>query len=475
MKISENQQLLLRRLPGVDRMLEAAKANAFFDDVPLSVLTRSTRNVIELLRSAVLGGHADITGESLSEASVVEAVKESVSHAMSLNLFRVINATGVVVHTNLGRSLLADAAITNLQGIAGRYSNLEFDIAAGKRGSRYRAVEDILCEITGAPAAMVVNNNAAAVLLCLDTLVRGKEAVVSRGELVEIGGSFRIPDVMARTGAILKEVGTTNRTHLKDYVQAITESTGLLLKVHTSNYRVTGFTASVPLDQLVALGKSRGIPVMEDLGSGTLMDFSRYGLQYEPTVQESVAAGADIITFSGDKLLGGPQAGIILGTPTVLDAVKQNPLTRALRIDKLTLAALESTLRLYRDPDKARSQIPTLRMLTLPLIDIRNRADMLYDRLGDIGDARVKLSRHDMSSRAGGGSLPMLDIPTVCVGLQVEGMPAHVVESFLRHHPLPVIGRIENDIFLMDLRTIQEDEIPLIQSAVAALLKGNGS
>lgn len=475
MKISENQQMLLRQLPGVDRMLEAAKVNAFFYDVPLSVLTQTTRDVIDSLRAAILGGSADITEQSLSDVSIISAIQKSVSQTMTLNLFRVINATGVVVHTNLGRSLLADAAIANLEGIAGRYSNLEFDIAAGKRGSRYRAVEDILCEITGAPAAMVVNNNAAAVLLCLDTLARGKEAVVSRGELVEIGGSFRIPDVMARTGAVLKEVGTTNRTHLKDYVQAISESTGLLLKVHTSNYRITGFTASVPLAQLVDLGKSRGIPVMEDLGSGTLMDFSRYGMQYEPTVQESVATGIDVITFSGDKLLGGPQAGIILGTKTVLDAVKQNPLTRALRIDKLTLAALESTLRLYRDPEKARSAIPTLRMLTLPLIDIRNRADRLCDILLDIGNPRVKLSCHDMSSRAGGGSLPMLDIPTVCVGLQVEGMPTHAVESFLRHHSLPVIGRIESDIFLMDARTIQEDELPLIQSAVAELLKGNGS
>jgi L-seryl-tRNA(Ser) seleniumtransferase len=471
MKLSETQQMLLRRLPGIDRMLELAKTDAFFQDVPVSVVTKSARMVIESLRAAILENSDDVSEQELSDAYVVERIRASVTGAMSLNLFRTINATGVVVHTNLGRSLLADEAIANLQIIAGRYSNLEFDINAGKRGSRYRAVEDILCEITGAQAAMVVNNNAAAVLLCLDTLAKGKEVVVSRGELVEIGGSFRIPDVMAKTGAILKEVGTTNRTHLKDYALAIQDSTGLLLKVHTSNYRVTGFTASVSLSDLVSLGKSRGVAVMEDLGSGTLVDFSRYGMQKEPTVQESVASGADVITFSGDKLLGGPQAGIILGTGAILDSIKQNPLTRALRIDKLTLAALESTLRLYRDPEKARQAIPTLRMLTLPMKEIQRRADRLCALLSEIVDLRLNLTQHALSSQAGGGSLPLLDIPTVCVGMQVTGLSTHAMESFLRHNTPPLIGRIEADVFLMDVRTLQDDELPWIQAAVMALLK----
>jgi L-seryl-tRNA(Ser) seleniumtransferase len=473
MKLSETQLMKLRRLPGVDRVLEMVKADAFFQDIPVSVVTRSARKVIESLRMAILECSDETIEQEFSDSSVLESIREAVTHAISLNLFRTINATGVVVHTNLGRSVLADEAIANIQVIAGRYSNLEFDISTGKRGSRYRAVEDILCETTGAQAAMAVNNNAAAVLLCLDTLAKGKEVVVSRGELVEIGGSFRIPDVMARTGAILREVGTTNRTHFMDYAQAIQESTALLLKVHTSNYRVRGFTASVSLVDLVSLGKARGIPVMEDLGSGTLMDFSRYGMQKEPTVQESVASGADVVTFSGDKLLGGPQAGIILGTKAILDAIKQNPLTRALRIDKLTLAALESTLCLYRDPEKARQTIPTLRMLTLPMQEIQCRADRLRDMLSDIGDLRLNLTHHALSSRAGGGSLPLLDIPTVCVGVQVAGVSTHAVESFLRHHVPPVIGRIETDIFLMDVRTIQDDELLWIQKAVAALLKRN--
>lgn len=471
MKLSENQQMLLRRLPGIDRMLEMAKSDAFFQDIPVSVITRSARQVIESIRAAVLENSVETIEHELSETSVVERIRETAAGAMSLNLFRAINATGVVVHTNLGRSLLADAAIANLQRIAGRYSNLEFDISAGKRGSRYRAVEDILCEITGAESAMVVNNNAAAVLLCLDTLVKGKEVVVSRGELVEIGGAFRIPDVMTRSGAILKEVGTTNRTHLKDYAQAIQDSTGLLMKVHTSNFRVTGFTASVSLGELVSLGKTRGITVMEDLGSGTLVDFSRYGMQKEPTVQESVATGADVITFSGDKLLGGPQAGIILGTKAILNSVKQNPLTRALRIDKLTLAALESTLRLYRDPEKAIQAIPTLRMLTLPMHEIQRRADRLCALLSEVDDSRISLTRHAMSSRAGGGSLPLLDIPTVCVGMRISGISTHDVEYHLRHHMPPVIGRIETDVFLMDVRTLLDDDLLWIQAAVSSLLK----
>jgi L-seryl-tRNA(Ser) seleniumtransferase len=470
-KLTDTQQMLLRRLPGVDRILEKIKSDPFFINVPVSLVTRSIREVIESLRLKILENGGVTTDPFLDENIIIEKVKSGVNASLSLNLFRTINATGVVIHTNLGRSLIADAAVENLLSISARYSNLEFDIQSGKRGSRYRAVEDILCELTGSQAAMVVNNNAAAVLLCLDTLAKGKEVVVSRGELVEIGGSFRIPDVMARSGAILKEIGSTNRTHLKDYVLALQDETGLLLKVHTSNYRVTGFTASVSLGELVLLGKSRGIPVMEDLGSGTLMDFSRYGMQKEPTIQESVATGADVVTFSGDKLLGGPQAGIILGSKEILDQIKQNPLTRALRIDKLTLAALESTLHLYRDPEKARQSIPTLRMLTMPILDIQDRADRLYSYLSGISDSRLILTRQTASSRAGGGSLPMLDIPTVCVGIQVENVSTNAVDEFLRHYSTPVIGRIENDRVLMDVRTIQDDELMCIRSAIEALLK----
>jgi L-seryl-tRNA(Ser) seleniumtransferase len=469
-ELAENRQRLLRLLPGVDRMLEIIKSDCFFQEIPRAVITRSVRNVIEELRTAILSSRDETTPEELMDENVIRKIKAAVSAAMSVNLAPLINATGVVVHTNLGRSLLASEAIDHLHAVAGRYSNLEFDLDTGKRGSRYRIVEDILCEITGSQAAMVVNNNAAAVLLCLDTLARGREVVVSRGELVEIGGAFRIPDVMSRSGAILKEVGTTNRTHLKDYVQAIQDNTGLLLKVHTSNYRVMGFTASVSLNDLVVLGKQHGIPVMEDLGSGTFIDFSRYGMSREPTVQESVASGADVVTFSGDKLLGGPQAGIILGGKAILDAIKQNPLTRALRIDKLTLAVLETTVRLYRDPEKAVKAIPTLQMLTMPLQDIQSRADRLYALLSALPESRLTITRHALSSRAGGGSLPLLEIPTMCVGIQVTGASVNSLETFFRKQSPPVIARIENDILLMDMRTVKDDELSEIREAVVRFL-----
>jgi len=471
MDINEKQQTLLRMLPGIDHILELAKSEPFFDNIPKSVLARSARYVVENLRTAILDGSPDIADKNLSDSLILENVKTSVQDAMKLNLRRTINATGVVVHTNLGRSLLADDAVENLLTIASRYSNLEFDLSKGARGSRYSNVEDILCEISGAEAAMVVNNNAGAVFLCLETISRDKKVIVSRGELVEIGGSFRIPDVMAKSGGILKEVGTTNRTHLKDYESAIENDTGLLLKVHKSNYSIVGFTADVSLEDLVSLGARYQIPVMEDLGSGTFVDFSKYGLLKEPTVQESVAAGADVITFSGDKLLGGPQAGIIVGKKDLLDEIKKNPITRALRIDKLTLAALESTLRNYRNIDTGMDSIPTLRMLTLPFGHIETKAKELGKMLENIGDTRMSIKLINLSSRAGGGALPLLNLPSKGVGVEVQGISANSIEEYLRNNELPIIGRIEDDVFIMDLRTVQDDELLTIKNAFDNMLK----
>jgi L-seryl-tRNA(Ser) seleniumtransferase len=402
---------------------------------------------------------------SVSDPQMIEAVKNAVHQAMTPNLRRTINATGIVVHTNLGRSLLATEVIDNLVTIAGRYSNLEYDLAAGKRGSRYSNVEELICEISGAEAALVVNNNAGAVLLSLETLARGKEVIVSRGELVEIGGSFRVPDVMAKSGGILKEVGTTNRTHLRDYENAIGPHTGLLLKVHTSNYSVVGFTADVSLRELVDLGSAHQLPVMEDLGSGTFIDFSKYGLLKEPTVQESVDAGTDVIAFSGDKLLGGPQAGIIVGKKKIIDAIKKNPITRALRIDKLTLAALEGTLRLYRDEEKAARVIPTLRMIMLSLPEIQNRARRFADRLKQIGNSRMHLQLLERASKTGGGALPLMELPSLCVGIQIDGISPNNLEKMMRNNDPPIIGRIEDDLFVMDPRTIQKDEYAIIETA----------
>ncbi len=471
MTITENQQTLLRMLPGVDSILEAAKTDTFFDNVPKSVLVRSIRFVVEQLREIVLDDQQEIMEEALSDSAVLSAVKQRARKTMTPNLNRIVNATGIVIHTNLGRSLLADDAIENLSTIASRYSNLEFDLSKGARGSRYSIVEDIICELSGAESAMVVNNNAGAVFLSLETVAKGKKVIVSRGELVEIGGSFRIPDVMAKSGGILKEVGTTNRTHLKDYENAIEHDTALLLKVHTSNYSVIGFTASVSLEALADLGAKYNIPVMEDLGSGTFVDFSKYGLLKEPTVQESVKAGADIVTFSGDKLLGGPQAGIIVGKKDVIEKIKKNPINRALRIDKLTLAALESTLRHYRNIDKAMVAIPTLRMMTLPFDRIASKAKALFEALENIGDSRLSVDLMDIFSRPGGGSLPLLTLPSKGVGVKVEGISANALEEEMRNNECPVIGRIEEDLFIMDLRTILDDELPLVEYAFKDILK----
>lgn len=471
MKISEKQQNLLRKLPGIDHILELAKGDPLLKNIPKSVLAASVRSAVNNIRTVILDDKQEPSEDSLPDSQILAKVKDIVTKAMTPNLVRTINATGVVVHTNLGRSLLAADAVQNIMAIANAYSNLEFDLAEGSRGSRYSCVEDILCEISGAEAAMVVNNNAGAVLLCLETIAKAKKVIISRGELVEIGGSFRIPDVMTKSGCILKEVGATNRTHLKDYESALENDTGLLLKVHTSNYSVVGFAADVSLKELVELGTKYQLPVMEDLGSGSFIDFSKYGLLKEPTVQEAVATGADVVTFSGDKLLGGPQAGIIVGETKVLDRIKQNPLTRALRIDKMTLAALESTLRLYRDEEKAVAAIPTLRMLTAPISHIEKKAKQLGKLLEKMDNPRLAVKLINLSSRAGGGSLPLLDLPSKGLSVTVKGMSANAIERCLRASTPPIIGRIEDDIFIMDLRTIQDDELMIIGIAINDMLK----
>ncbi|MDY6790733.1 MAG: L-seryl-tRNA(Sec) selenium transferase [Thermodesulfobacteriota bacterium] len=470
MDSNTQKQTLLQNLPGVDHILEMTQGESFWEHIPKTVVVSSIRTVIEDLRRGILDGVLDVTENSLSDTRILQDARNRASKIMTPKLLRTINGTGVIVHTNLGRSLLADAAVGNLTAISNRYSNLEFDLSQGKRGSRYSCVEDILCEISGAEAGMVVNNNAGAVLLCLDTIAREKRVIVSRGELVEIGGSFRIPDVMAKSGAILTEVGTTNRTHLKDYENAVENNTGLFLKVHKSNYSVVGFSSEVSLKELVDLGAKYHIRVMEDLGSGTFVDFSKYGMVKEPTVQESVITGADVVTFSGDKLLGGPQAGIIVGKKEILDQIKQNPITRALRIDKLTLAALESTLRLYRDEEKAVKAIPTLCMLTLPVEKIEIKANQLLHMLEKIEDRRLDIELMSFSSKAGGGSLPLLNLPSKCLGIRIKGISPNRIEKHMRENSPPIIGRIEEERYIIDLRTILDDELSIIVDAFQSLL-----
>jgi len=469
--MDDQTQILLQRLPAVDRLLDCARHSETLRQAPHSVLRNAARTALDALRHALLQENTHVNAGDVEEAAVLQRIEALVATAMQPNLRKTINATGVVIHTNLGRSLLCQDAIDNLTIIASRYSNLEFNLDEGRRGSRYSAVEDLLCEITGAEAGLVVNNNAGAVLIALETMAKDREVIVSRGELVEIGGAFRIPDVMSKSGAVLKEVGTTNRTHLQDYSAALGAKTALLLKVHQSNFAITGFTKEVPLKALVDLGRQHDVPVMEDLGSGTFVDFRRYGLPWEPTVQESVASGADIVTFSGDKLLGGPQAGILVGKRTYLDAIKKNPINRALRIDKLTLAALESTLRLYREESRAVAGIPTLRMMLTPDNVLADRAERLNASLQRIQDPRLVFLRDQVQSRIGGGSLPLLELPSHGVAVTFHDGSAQRAETFLRRHVPPIIGRIENDRFIMDVRTLQDDDLPHIEMAFRRMLK----
>ncbi|MBI4630008.1 MAG: L-seryl-tRNA(Sec) selenium transferase, partial [Candidatus Rokubacteria bacterium] len=363
--MSADPAAALRRLPSVDQLVRRVAERPELAGVPRARVTALVRDALEAERRRVLETRSAPADADTLAARIVEAA----TRAGVFSLRPVINATGVVLHTNLGRALLSPLALERLVAVAPAYSNLELDLATKERGSRYSHVEGLLTRLAGAEDALVVNNNAAAVLLALETLAHGREVIVSRGELIEIGGEFRIPDIMLRSGAVLREVGTTNRTHLSDYAEAIGPSTALLLKVHTSNYRVVGFTADVASRELVELGRARGIPVMEDLGSGSLLDLRPYGFPYEPTVPEAVAAGLDLVSFSGDKLLGGPQAGIVVGRRDLVGRLKKNPWNRALRIDKLTIAALEATLYAY-EAGTARETIPTLRMLTEPVADV---------------------------------------------------------------------------------------------------------
>ncbi len=458
----------LRNIPSVDEILSLPETQSLLDKHPRRLVVSAVRQSLEKIRSRILANPSTIV--DTSPTNILDSLKELLQQTGRPSLRPVINATGVVIHTNLGRSLLSDAAVEHMDIIATGYSNLEFDLTTGQRGSRYQHVEEILRHLTGAEAALVVNNNAAAVLLVLDTLAKGKEVIVSRGQLVEIGGAFRIPDIMSRSGARLVEVGTTNRTHLADYEKAINENTAFLMKVHTSNFQIVGFTAEVALSDLVALGKRYNLPVVEDLGSGSFIDLSRYGFLKEPTVQEVLKAGADIVTFSGDKLLGGPQAGILLGRDKLIRQIRENPLNRALRIDKLTLASLEQTLRLYLDEAKAVTQIPTLRLLALPFTEINKSALRLYRRLKRAATDGLSLQVITVDSQVGGGALPLQKLPSRAVAIKPKKFSVVELEARMRSLPRPVIGRIENDQFIMDLRTIKDRDISYIVDAIKMIV-----
>ncbi len=466
MEYSDIQKELLKKLPKVDRL-----AASLPEDLPRSVRTRAAQLTVEALRQRIFSTPQP-TEDLVSTETVEAELNARIRRLMTPSLRPLVNATGVVVHTNLGRSPLPDFVLDAMVQVARGYCNLEYNLEEGKRGSRYSHVEELLCELTGAEAALVVNNNAAGVLITLETLARGREVIVSRGELVEIGGSFRIPDVMARSGAILREVGATNRTHLKDYMAAIGADTALLMKVHQSNFQIVGFTKSVSVRDLAELGTKYGIPVFEDLGSGNFIDFSKYGMLHEPTVQEALAAGADIVSFSGDKLLGGPQAGIILGRRKFIDKIKMNPMNRAVRIDKLTLAALEQVLRLYREPEEAVKRLPTLRMLTTSYMELKERAEALEKYLQGLNLPGVTIDTVETVSRVGGGALPLQDLTSRAIRIRAAGPAFSLsrVEEALRRHEPPIIVRMESEAILMDVRTIQAGEERIIGDALARVI-----
>lgn len=458
----EDKKNLLRNLPGVDKILEQKEIKTFLEKLPRSYVVEVIRQILDETRKEILSGNLNI----FKSDQVIRKIKKALDKNTHRSLQRVINATGIILHTNLGRAVLSESAQAAVQNIIKGYSNLEFNLQTGKRGSRYSHVEDILCKITGAESALVVNNNAAAVMLVLGTLAKDREVIVSRGQLVEIGGSFRVPDVMSASGAKLVEVGTTNKTYISDYENAITENTALLLKVHTSNFRVVGFTNEATSEELVNLGRRKGLPVFEDLGSGFLVDLFKWGITDEPTVQQSIKSGIDVVSFSGDKLLGGPQAGIIVGKKVYVDKMKKNPLTRALRVDKMTLAALEATLWEYLDSEKVVRTNPTLALLTMDKEKLHEKALKLKGMLEEALESSVSLAIEKGFSKAGGGSLPLQELPTYLVTLVPQEITVETAAAKLRDASIPVVTRIIDDKLAFDPRTITDEEISLLVQSV---------
>jgi len=464
-KPMEKGKRLPSDIPSVDELLKSPYGNKWLATYPRKTVLRSIREVLGQRRRDILNG--------LTPELSLDAISPEVEMVLRLHstykLKPLINATGVIIHTNLGRAILSEKAIENINILACSYSNLEYELKEGKRGKRYSHIKDILKEISGAEDALIVNNNAAAILLCLNTFAKDKEVIVSRGELVEIGGSFRIPEVMRSSGAILREIGTTNKTHLYDYENALSGNTALLLKVHQSNYAVTGFTEDVGLAELVRLAREYKIPLMFDLGSGCMIDLQRYGIYGEPTVQDIIKAGADIVTFSGDKLLGGPQAGIILGRERLIQKIQKNPLLRAVRIDKLTLAGLEATFMQYLDEEKAIKEIPTLRMLTQSIDVIKRRARKIYNSLKELSNqASIEILKD--ISYAGGGSLPEAKLLTYVVSIKPHGISVNELEKRLRQGEPPVVARIKANALLIDTRTVQDKEIKELINCIRTAL-----
>ena len=461
-----------QNLPALDRLLRLPACAALVDAHGHTLVANEARALLATLRTQALAG--DLALGQIGADALAGALAERLQRRLQPAMRAVLNLTGTVIHTNLGRALLPQAALAHIQAMMASPNNLEYDLASGSRGDRDSIVEGLLCELTGAEAATVVNNNAAAVLLTLAALAPGKEVIVSRGELVEIGGAFRMPDVMASAGARLVEVGTTNRTHAQDYERAIGEHTALLMKVHTSNYAVQGFTSAVDEARLAPIAHARGLPLATDLGSGALIDMSAYGLPPEPTPQQMLAAGCDLVTFSGDKLLGGPQAGLIVGRKDLLTRIRKHPMKRALRMSKLPLAALEATLRLYLRPERLAQDLPTLRLLTRPLADITATAQAVLPALQAALAPRYQVQPVALQGQIGSGSLPVERLASS--GLAIAPVDAKGVgralaqlAEALRALPLPVIGRVQDDRLLLDMRCLEDAQVFIGQIGILRL------
>ena len=469
-RMDKNQ--LFREIPKVDILLKREELRALEKEFGRAVVLDSVREALGSLRRTISEAEQDAAEKAAAE--LIPDIIAQVRNQKTPGIRRVINATGTILHTGLGRAPLCREHAERLSELVCGYSNLEYDLETGKRGERYAHLSPLLTRLTGAEDALIVNNNAAALLLMLNTVAKGGEVIISRGELVEIGGNFRIPDILAAGNAVLKEVGTTNKTHLRDYEEAINEKTSAILKVHTSNYRIVGFTESVSVPELRKLGDRHGIPVIQDLGSGVLVDLSRYGAGHEPTVREAVADGADLVSFSGDKLLGGPQAGIILGKRQYIGQLKKNPLTRALRVDKFTVGALEMVLQEYVSEETMTEKIPVLRMISESEDSCRNRAEELCAKLREaVGE--LEFSVQGCTSQAGGGALPVTNLPGFAVTVKSRTMTVNELEKKMRSLRVPIISRIMEDLIWLDIRTIGPDEYGLICEGLAEACSAPGT
>lgn len=466
-----NKKSFFAMLPSVDEVLNNKKIQVTIEKYPRGLVTESIREAIDFYRNRIIKLKEDEAEKfEINLDVIVEKTIFETEEKYEISLKKVVNATGIVIHTNLGRSLLSEEIVEDVVRAATRYSNLEYDIQKGHRGSRYDHLTNMIKRITGAEDVLIVNNNAAAVMLILSTMAKGGEAIVSRGELVEVGGSFRIPSIMELSGAKLVEVGATNKTHYNDYEDAISENTKVLMKVHTSNYRVVGFSESISLEQMKEMGEKHNLPVIEDLGSGVLVDFAKYDMSHEPTVMDSLQKGVDIVSFSGDKMLGGPQAGIIVGKSKYIEKMKKNQLTRALRVDKLTICALEATLRLYLEEEKAMKAVPTMKMLTYTDEELSERALKLCNLLKETKvDATIYVE--DGMSQVGGGSMPTELLPSKVVCIEPKTISVAKLEEKLRLSKSHIIARVYENKYVLDIRTIFEDEYKVIANELIEAVK----